>query len=283
VPNSIDTILQDYHDVIDAYPKNPNFTNSIQRQKFITEYNTALQLVIDSINDWIHKYYPTLNLSNIAEDLVRDILYISVQASFIFESNAGIIFFGFGNDQLFPCTHEITLGSLIGSTIRYFVKNPVTIAPGIMESNIMPYAQSDVTYSVLTGMDPKFKEQVRNSITAAFTQAVLEVNTILNPGNLTPAINTVFSNISTKLLDDLNQYQHSEITNPILEMLVHMGKEDMAELAESLVNVTSLKRKFTEGFESVGGPVDVAVVTKGDGFVWMKRKQYFTEELNKNL
>ena len=32
--------------------------------------------------------------------------------------------------------------------------------------------------------------------------------------------------------------------------------------------------------ETVGGPVDVAVISKGDGFVWINRKHYFKPELN---
>jgi hypothetical protein len=28
--------------------------------------------------------------------------------------------------------------------------------------------------------------------------------------------------------------------------------------------------------ESVGGPIDVAVISSGDGFVWIRRKQYFS-------
>jgi hypothetical protein len=32
--------------------------------------------------------------------------------------------------------------------------------------------------------------------------------------------------------------------------------------------------------ETVGGPIDVAVISKGDGFVWIKRKHYFVPELN---
>ena len=32
--------------------------------------------------------------------------------------------------------------------------------------------------------------------------------------------------------------------------------------------------------ETVGGPIDVAVISKGDGFVWIKRKHYFKPELN---
>lgn len=35
--------------------------------------------------------------------------------------------------------------------------------------------------------------------------------------------------------------------------------------------------------ENVGGPVDVAVISKGDGFVWIKRKHYFRPELNQHF
>ena len=36
----------------------------------------------------------------------------------------------------------------------------------------------------------------------------------------------------------------------------------------------------TTSAESVSGPIDVAVISKGDGFVWIKRKQYFDPQLN---
>ncbi len=51
-------------------------------------------------------------------------------------------------------------------------------------------------------------------------------------------------------------------------------------MAESLVTITSLKRKFTLEAETVGGPIDVAVISKGDGFIWIKRKHYFEASSN---
>ena len=32
--------------------------------------------------------------------------------------------------------------------------------------------------------------------------------------------------------------------------------------------------------ETVGGPIDVAVISKGDGFIWIKRKHYFEGDMN---
>lgn len=43
-------------------------------------------------------------------------------------------------------------------------------------------------------------------------------------------------------------------------------------MAEALLSITSLKRKMSISLETVGGPIDVAVITKGDGFIWVKRK-----------
>ena len=35
-----------------------------------------------------------------------------------------------------------------------------------------------------------------------------------------------------------------------------------------------------DSIESVGGPVDVAIISKGDGLVWINRKHYFEMEKN---
>ena len=51
-------------------------------------------------------------------------------------------------------------------------------------------------------------------------------------------------------------------------------------MAETLVNLTSFKRRVTPEAETVGGPINVAVISKGDGLIWIKRKHYFTPELN---
>ena len=67
---------------------------------------------------------------------------------------------------------------------------------------------------------------------------------------------------------------------PIVQVVAALPKDELAAMAESLVNLTALKRKISMETETVGGPIDVAVISKGDGFVWVKRKKYF--ELDEN-
>jgi hypothetical protein len=67
---------------------------------------------------------------------------------------------------------------------------------------------------------------------------------------------------------------------PLRRVLGSLPVEEMAELAETLVNLQSLKEKVTKPSASVGGPVDVAIITKAEGLVWTKRKLFFDAGLN---
>ena len=67
---------------------------------------------------------------------------------------------------------------------------------------------------------------------------------------------------------------------PILRSIGALPYEELSNLCESLIKITSLKRKVQSDLETVGGDVDVAIITKGDGFIWTKRKHYFDGNLN---
>ena len=80
--------------------------------------------------------------------------------------------------------------------------------------------------------------------------------------------------------DNLERFLKDRHREAIMSVVELLPKEELADMVESLVSLTSLKRRMTPGAETVGGPVDVAVLSKGDGFVWIKRKHYFPKELN---
>ncbi len=80
--------------------------------------------------------------------------------------------------------------------------------------------------------------------------------------------------------DKMEKYRKDNHINPIIKTVSFLPKTELALMAETFVNITSFKRKMSMDAETVGGPIDVAVISKGDGFVWIKRKHYFNAELN---
>ena len=64
--------------------------------------------------------------------------------------------------------------------------------------------------------------------------------------------------------------------------LIHpaMPIQDAINLAEFLVELTIKFHQYLPGAPTAGGPIEVAAITKHEGFRWVRRKYYFSRELN---
>jgi len=69
-----------------------------------------------------------------------------------------------------------------------------------------------------------------------------------------------------------------KLGTPLIEPA--MPIQDAIDLAEFLVDVTIRYARFMPGADTVGGPIEVAAITKHEGFKWVRRKHYFTADLN---
>jgi hypothetical protein len=68
------------------------------------------------------------------------------------------------------------------------------------------------------------------------------------------------------------------LTVPMI--LPAMPLQDAIDLAEFMVDVTIKFARFTPGPPTVGGPIEIAAISKHEGFRWVQRKYYFSRELN---
>jgi hypothetical protein len=74
--------------------------------------------------------------------------------------------------------------------------------------------------------------------------------------------------------------RQTEVVAPVIESIHSLPRDEMAGMAEAFVELTSMRRKVDSHLDTVGGAVDVAVISKGEGFVWIKRKTYFDAAAN---
>lgn len=59
-----------------------------------------------------------------------------------------------------------------------------------------------------------------------------------------------------------------------------MPIQDAIDVGEFLVDLTARYVRFRPGAPTVGGPIEVAAITKHEGFKWIKRKHFYTSEFN---
>jgi hypothetical protein len=132
----------------------------------------------------------------------------------------------------------------------------------------------------LSGMDPAFEEALLQSLSStfhAFPEVIIDSIDKLSDEEKT-ALKTQYTQkgeeIIQQLTEQLKNFRYSNFI-PIINVVASLPKSDLAAMAESLVNITSLKRRVSMQAETVGGPVDVAVISKSDGLVWIKKKTIF--------
>ena len=58
-----------------------------------------------------------------------------------------------------------------------------------------------------------------------------------------------------------------------------MPIQDAIDLAEFLVDLTTKFIRFQEGAQTVGGPIEIAAITKHEDFKWVKRKHFYKRDL----
>lgn len=89
-----------------------------------------------------------------------------------------------------------------------------------------------------------------------------------------------FTNILDEFISEASNYAKKEYVQPFVNSIINLNIEDLADFAESLIKLTAIKRKISPDQPTVGGPIDVMVISKGDGIIWIKRKHYFNPDLN---
>lgn len=61
---------------------------------------------------------------------------------------------------------------------------------------------------------------------------------------------------------------------PMINSVAILPVEELSLLAESMIHITSIRRKVAldDNVGTVGGPIDIAIITKADGFQWLRQK-----------
>lgn len=232
----------------------------------------------------------TQNEIDIADPLfekIKSLIYSVLIKKEEISSFTGLIFTGFGEDEIYPSLIPIEVFMVIDNRLRFFY-NDERIATISNNTNgaVCPFAQTDVIDTILSGIDPSLDEIYLSN----FSNLLERYNTEIlgRVGDANPLLTEQIRNLDTNAIvlefsNFNNQIRRKNYIGPLMNAVSNLAKEDLAEMAESLIYLTNLKRRITFAEESVGGPVDVALISKGDGFIWIKRKHYFKPELNQHF
>ncbi|MBI0114450.1 MULTISPECIES: hypothetical protein [unclassified Gilliamella] len=202
----------------------------------------------------------------------------------------GIVIAGYGDNEYYPQIITFQLHGFLDKKLRkYKIDNKCD--SGMDGAGVIPFAQEDEVSAFMSGCSHDLMSYLDDIYNECFRDILNKISNIVKTEKFNKTNEDNLINLIRNLIIEKKQETDNNIAicirenfiDRVVSMIDFLPKKDMAYMAESLVNLTAFKRKISDDSESVGGPIDVAVISKTDGFIWIKRKHYFTMELNNHF
>lgn len=260
-----------------GFPDVPHFPADF-RDTIKATYGAKIDVLINQV-------FKEYSITNQTKDAITNYCIEGVAREF-FDDYSGVVIAGFGEDEMFPSLIEYQIEGMAVSDNLKFKLHQESSTGFNNSAGIIAFAQKEMVQSFMTGIHPYVKEHSEAYLDKVLRQyeelIIKSIGRIRKPKR--DKLKRIFRKASETILGDLDKavsaHQMEYHISPVVEAVGLLPKDELAAMAESLVNLTVLKRRVSTDKETVGGPIDVAVISKGDGFIWIKRKHYFTKDLN---
>ena len=248
----------------------------------LTVIDRKYQAIID---DNIGRSFSWLRVTNRTLNSIKRLVRFALHRAELSRFRTGIVVAGFGKDEIFPTLCSFEMDGIVNGKLKRSGMDLVDIDRGGPGADIKAFAQREMVERFLQGVDPSYDKYVQNRLAEAmkeFAEVIFKGQKLTEHqvqdkvGNLAPVI----ARMKEDFIKKSDEHKENEFKDNVLNMVQFMPNQELATLAESLIDLTSLKRRMSAERETVGGEIDVAIISKSDGFVWIKRKHYFPPELN---
>lgn len=264
-----------------SLPRVPALPNNFERQ-FVRKYAFYIQ---EAIKDAFLKL--PLSTAN-RKQLRRIAVGLFVKDTTDFTENSGVVIAGFGDSELYPSLVSYQVECVVHDRLKYteYTKGQTTHQT---DAVVVPFAQREMVISFMEGISPGYRDAVRAFMVKLFNdypEEVVKRFTHLTAAQRAALIKEMKKdgvNLASEFWGNIDNWSRSNSVEPIVSTVAILPIEELASMAESLVNLTSFRRRVTLDAETVSGPIDVALISKGDGFIWIKRKHYFEAEKNQHF
>lgn len=241
-------------------------------------YGGEIEQLIESLIQSLRNDHPGLAVSEETKTRLREIAVFAVTKDAFFEHYTGVVFAGFGAREKFPSMRSYLASSVILGILKRKRDREATIGSD-SGPVFQPFAQDRMIRTFLTGMDHYLRMFIYGETLKLTNGLVTDI--VRRAPNLTDAQRSAIhkdysqNNLAHALNEffrSVDGYQYAVHTRPILRAVNSLPKKELGETAASLIKLNSFQQKVMNSVETVGGPIDVAVITRNGGLEWKREK-----------
>ena len=234
-------------------------------------YGAEIDQLIESLLASVRGDYGRIEISDATRSRLREIAVFSVTRDAFFEHYTGVVFAGFGARQKFPSMRSYLTSSVVLGILKR--KNDRMADMGADSGPVVqPFAQDRMIKTFLTGMDEYLRRFMYGESLKLSMSLVSDVIGRA-PGLTEQQRQSLFRDYSEnnmgfalrEFFKAIDGYQYAAHTRPIYRAIGSLPKQELGETAASLIKLNSFQQKVMNAIETVGGPINVAVITRHGG------------------
>ena len=225
---------------------------------------------------YIEKYSTNPDFGNYEKELLAKVIDASFRlmaSDLEVRGYVGVAICGFGEKDIFPKAQHLLFLGMCGDKLNFKLKHKTEINSKTLES-ILPLAQTDVMTTFLFSTNDdclnNLKQIIENKINLHITNIDKTLLSKKRKNEIIKQTPVLSKSIIGEYVNNLRETEYM----PIHSAMVSLPIYEMTQFAESMINITSIRRMvvYDDYVSTVGGPIDIATITKENGFLWVKNK-----------
>ena len=230
------------------------------------------------IDELVSYGFAPFGLGQNAVQQLKEIAVFAVVKDLFLEDVTGLVFAGFGTDDRYP----VCVTYLLSAIVLGFVKRgqaSVDVIDTEVRSKIRMFADSEVTHAFIRGIDFGLERRVYGAMRMMMHSVVdqmLEAFPEADAARREQLRKRFQSDLVPQYLDAfrgmIGDYQQQAYINPVLRVLEIAARRELADTARELVSLNVFKKRIMAQKQTVGGAIDVAVISRENGFQWFTRQ-----------
>ena len=176
---------------------------------------------------------------------------------------SGVVVAGMGESEPFAALLQYRVGTVAASKLRYAKADEARV--GSADAVVVPFAQRETIDMIIGGIHPQLRDTLMDDVERWMPNG---------KRNGKPKDPEHVEKRKKEFVDYLRKEIQQRYDEPFMQAVSALPRQDLAKMAEALVNLTAfLMRMTADQDETVAEPIDVALLSKGDGFTWIKHKE----------
>ena len=230
-----------------------------------TDYGARVVKTYGDVLDQVEKQvFEGMKLPRaLKSDLRKTVSFMFGKEWFHSADESGVVIAGMGEIEPFPALLQYRVGTIAAGRLRYAKVDEARV--GSADAVVVPFAQRETIDMIIGGIHPRLRRKL-----------IDDVNRWMPNGGKNGKAKS--PERVEKRKKEFADYMRDEIQQrydqPFMDAVSALPRQDLAKMAEALVNLTAfLMRMTADQDETVAEPIDVALLSKGDGFIWVKHKE----------